>query len=102
MIVWKKLVKRWVEETNGRRETAQLLEHSDEVRALIRQQLRERFFPLVGVFRENHFAHGVNAIALEKHVLGAAQSNARRAETDGVTCLLGVIRIGSNFETRDL
>ena len=56
------------------------LEDSLEVRALHRQQLRERAAAPALVARDDHLAHRGDAIALEEHVLGAAEPDALGAE----------------------
>ena len=39
---------------------------------LVGQQLGERLLAVVDVVGEDHLAHGVDAVAFEEHVLGAA------------------------------
>jgi hypothetical protein len=68
----------------------QRLEDADEVALLVGQELRERFLPVLDVVGEDHLAHGVNAVALEEHVLGAAQADARGAERDAFSVCSGV------------
>ena len=50
----------------------QFLEHCDEILPLVGQDFGERLFPVLRSVSQNHFAHGVNAIAFKEHVLGAA------------------------------
>ena len=45
---------------------------------------------------QDHFAHGVNTISLEEHVLGAAEADAGGAEGDGVGGLFGGIGVGAD------
>ena len=66
------LVQRRVEEADGGREAFERLEDADEVFLLVGQQLGERLLPVLDVVGENHLAHGVDAVAFEEHVLGAA------------------------------
>ena len=77
-------MQRRIEEADGGREALERLEDADEVFALIRQQLRQRGFAVFDVVGENHFAHRVDAVAFEEHVLGAGEADAGRAERDGV------------------
>ena len=56
------------------------LEQLDEVRALHRQQLGERRAAARLVVGEDHLAHRDDAVALEEHVLGAAEADALGAE----------------------
>ena len=86
-------------EANGGRKPFSSLEHAGEVVALIRQQFRERFLPVVA-FGEDHFAHGVDAIAFEEHVLGAAKADAGRAESEGVCDLLGLSALVRTCQVR--
>ena len=67
-----------------------------EVVALVRQQLRQRRLPLLERLGENHLAHRVDAVALEEHVLGAAQADADGAERDGVARLLRRVGVGAH------
>src|SRR6267142_6437379 len=76
------LVQRRIEETNRRRMALERTEDADEVLALIRQQLGERRFALLERLGEDHLAHGIDAVSLEEHVLGARQADALRAEGD--------------------
>ncbi len=99
MVVRQKFVQRRVEESDGRRQTFQFTEHPGEVFALIRQQFRERFLPIVRLLGENHFAHRVDAVALEEHVLGAAETDSRGAERDGVGGLFRIVRVGADLQT---
>ena len=60
------------------------------------------FFAVFDVVRENHLAHGVNAVAFEEHVLGAREADARGAERHGVFGLLGGVGVGADLELGDL
>src|SRR5687767_1424767 len=83
----KELMERRIEEADGCRIPLQRTEYPGKVFALIRQQLGERRLSRVERVRENHLPHGVDAIALEEHVLGAAQADAHGAERDRVAGL---------------
>ena len=73
-----------------------------EILALIGQQFGQRLLPVFGLFGENHLAHGIDAVALEEHVLGAAEADAGGAERDGVGRLLGVVGVGADLQARGL
>src|SRR5271168_362973 len=45
---------------------------------------------------QNHLAHGVDAVAFEEHVLGAAESDAVRAEGNCVGGLFGGVGVGAD------
>ena len=77
VVVRQEFVQRRVEEADGRRQTLQFLEDARRsLRFLIGQEFRQRFFAVGDVLGENHFAHGVDAIAFEEHVFRAAQADA--------------------------
>src|SRR6185436_15118261 len=84
------------------REALERFENADEVFLLVRQDFRERGAAALLVFGEDHFADGVNAVALEEHVLGAREADARRAERDRVFGLLGVVGVRADREARGL
>ncbi len=94
------LVQRGIEEANRRRMPVEHAEDAREILALVRQQLVERGLPLLERLREDHFAHRVDAVALEEHVLGAAQADSRRAERDGVLGLLRRVGVGAHGHAR--
>ena len=55
----------------------------DKVGSLHGQELGERRAARLLVVGEDHFAHGLDALFLEEHVLGAAKPDALGAETNG-------------------
>ena len=65
---------------------------------MIRQQFAQRGFAIVDRFGEDHFAHRVDAISLEEHVLSAAKTNAASAEGNRVARLLRIVGIRANLE----
>ena len=95
-------MQRRIEETDGRRQAFQFAENADEIVALIRQQFGQRFFAVLGVVGQNHFAHGVNAVALKEHVFGAAEADAGGAEGDGVARLFRAVGVRAHLQARDL
>ena len=80
----------------------QRLEDAQEVLALVRQQLRERFLARVHVVGQDHLAHGVDAVAFEEHVLGAGEADADRAEGHGLAGLLGIVRVRAHVHAGSL
>jgi hypothetical protein len=54
-----------------------------KVTALYRQQLGQRFAAPGLVVGQDHLAHGDDALAFKKHVLGTAQANARCTKAAG-------------------
>ena len=92
-------VQRRVEETNRRRQAFQLLEDADEIVASGRAAiLASAFLRSSEVVGQDHLAHGVNAVALEEHVLGAAQADARGAERERVGRLLRRVGVGADLQ----
>ena len=79
--VRQELVQRRIEQPDVDREPVHGLENRLEVGALHREQLGERAPPSTFIARDDHLAHGVNAVAFEEHVLGAAQPDALRRRT---------------------
>ena len=79
-VVRDKLVQRWVEQADGHRQAAHFAEKPFEVGALHRQQLGERLAAAGFVLGENHFAHRLDPVAFEEHVLGAAEADSLGAE----------------------
>ena len=95
-VVRQELVQRRIEQADGGRETLEGLEDAGEVLALIGEELGEGLLPVGHVVGEDHFAHGVDAVALEEHVLGAGEADAGGAERDGVSGLLRGVGIGAD------
>ncbi len=78
--VRQELVQRRIEQADGDGQAAHDREQLDEVAALDRQELGQRRAAALLVVGEDHLAHGDDALALEEHVLGAAEPDALRAE----------------------
>ena len=77
---------------------AHLAQDALEVAALHGQDLGERALAALEVVGEEHLAHGVDAIALEEHVLGAAEADALGAERAREARLLRAIGVGADAE----
>ena len=73
-------MQRRVEQSDRDRQAGHDLEQIGEVLPLHRQQFGERGAPAFFGLREDHLAHRDDALALEEHVLGAAQADAFGAE----------------------
>ena len=76
----KELVQGRIEETDGDRQSIHRLENPLEIGPLNRQKLGQRATPPAFVPGDDHLAHGGNSVALEEHVLGAAQPDSFGAE----------------------
>jgi hypothetical protein len=74
------------------------LEDAGEVALLVGQELGQGRLAVLDGVGEDHLAHGVDAVALEEHVLGAAEADAGGAERDGVLRLLGRVGVGADLE----
>ncbi len=83
-VVREELVQRRIQGPDGHRVRRHRHEDALEVLALEREQLGERLLALDRRLREDHLAEEVDLVALEEHVLGAAQADALRAKSDGV------------------
>jgi len=102
VILRQEFMQRWIEQTNRGRSSFERFENADEIALLIRQQLGQRFFPIVRFARQDHLAHGVDAIALEKHVFGPAKTNAAGAKCHRIFHLLRRIGVGPHTHAGDL
>ena len=95
------LVQRRIEQPDRHRQALHDLEQLDEIRALHRQQLRQRGATRLLVLGEDHLAHGADARFLEEHVLGAAKPDALRAELDRGARVLRRIGIDAHADLAD-
>src|SRR5881275_3037972 len=102
VILWQKFMQRRIEETNRGRSSFERLENTDEIPLLIRQQFRQRFLPVIHLARQDHFAHGIDAIALEKHVFSPAKTNAAGTESDRIFHLLWRVGVSPHTHAGDL
>ena len=87
------LVQRRIEQPDRDRQPLHGLEQLDEIAALHRQELVERFAPRFLVVGEDHLAHRLDARLVKEHVLGAAEADAFGAELDrdaGVRRRIGI------------
>ena len=78
--VRQELVERRIEQPDRDRQSVHRLEDPLEVGPLHRQQLGQRATPAAFVARDDHLAHRGDSVALEEHVLGAAQPDSLGAE----------------------
>ncbi len=87
------LVQRGIEQTDGDSISVHGFEDTLEVATLHReQQLCESLTASFDIARKDHFAHSLDAVAFEEHMLRTAQTDALSAE---VACLLGIAgRVG--------
>ena len=76
-------MQRRVEQADRDRQPAHDLEQFGEVLALHRQKLGERGAASLLVVGEDHLAHRHDPLAVEEHVLGAAEADALGAERAG-------------------
>ena len=79
--VGQELVERRVEQADGDRQAAHDPEQLDEIVALHGQDLGQRRAPALDGLGHDHLAHGDDALAIEEHMLGAAEPDALGAET---------------------
>ena len=98
LVVGHELVQRGIEQADRHGISVHGLEQTLEVAALHGQQLREGHAASGLVVGEDHLADGLDAVALEEHVLRAAEADTLGAELE---CLLGVLRrigIGADLQ----
>src|SRR5512135_3595097 len=95
-------MKWWIQRANRYGQTSHDLEQTLEISLLHRQQFGQRTPPSGFIIRKNHLAHGLNAIALKKHMLGAAQTYSLAAEGLGDGGLVRLIRVGAHAERAHL
>ena len=95
------LVERWVQSSNGHWLSAHHFEQSFEIFHLEFHKLIECLFPFVDCVWEDHLSHGLDSGPFEEHVFSSAEANALGAEFNGVFCILGSVRIGSDSELSD-
>ena len=96
--VRQEFVQRRIEQPDGDRQRAHDLEQLDEIRPLHRQKFCERCAARGLVLREDHLAHGADAVLVEEHMLGAAQPDALGAELERGAGVGRRIGIGAHFE----
>ena len=96
--VRQELVERRVEGPDGHGQPVHHLEEAREVALLHGQELCQRLLPALQVIGHDHLAHRVDPVALEEHVLGAAQADALGAEGDGDRRLVGLVGVGPDAQ----
>ena len=92
------LMQRRIQETNGHGTAFQHAVHSLEVALLIRQDLVQSSLSGLGSLGYDHLADGLNAVALEEHVLGAAQTDALGAKGHSLGGVTGSISVGADLQ----
>ncbi len=100
LIVGYELVQGGIQETNGHGIAVHGLEQPLEVAALHGQQLGQRYAAARLVVGKDHFADGLDAVALEEHMLRAAETDALGAERKGLGRIFGRVGIGAHLEHR--
>ena len=98
VILRQKFVQRRVEKPDCGGESIQFGEDADEIFALIRQQFVQRFCSICLASGQNHFAHRVDAIAFEEHMLGPTEADTLGAESHGIRDLIRRISVGADVE----
>jgi len=93
-------VQRRVEQADRHRQAGHDFEQLRKILPLHRQQFCKRGAPARLGVREDHLAHRDDALALEEHVLGAAEADSFRAETAGGARVDGVSALARTFMRR--
>ena len=102
LIVRQEFVERGIEQADGDRQAVHRLEDADEVLLLVRLEPGQGLLPPLLVVGEDHLPHVDDSLALEEHVLGAAQSDPLGAERTGLDGVLGRVGVGADLERADL
>ena len=95
-------VQRRIEQADGDRQAGHDLEQLDEVLALHRLDLGQRRAAALLVVGQDHLAHGHDAVALEEHVLGAAEADALGAELARLGRIGRRLGVGADAERAEL
>ncbi len=95
--IGQELVQRRVEQPDGDGQAVHRLEDAHEILALQGKQRVEGPLPGVVTLGEDQVLDQLAALA-EKHVLGAAQADALRAEPPGPLGVLGVVGVGAHLQ----
>ncbi len=98
LLVRHELMQGWIEEPDRDPEALHRLEYPVEVFPLHPEKLCERLLSSRQVFGEDHLAHRLDTVALEEHMLGAAQADPLGAEAAGDLRVMGRIRVGAHAE----
>ena len=102
LVVRQEFVERGIEQADGDRQAVHRLEDADEVLLLVRLERGQGLLPPLLVVGEDHLPHVDDSLALEEHVLGAAQSDPLGAERAGLDGILGRVGVGADLEGPDL
>ncbi len=89
-------MQRWIEQADRHRHAVHDGEEFGEILALHGEQLVECGASARLILGEDHFAHHMDTLAFEEHVLGAAKANAFGTEGAGSTCIGWRIGIGAH------
>ena len=92
------LMKRRIEEANGSGTSLESTEDSHEVLFLVGEEFPEGLGATCIIFCQNHLAHCIDAIALEKHVFGPGEANPFRPKLDRVLNLARGIGIRTHTQ----
>ena len=98
LVVGQEFVERRVEQADGDRQAVHRLEDADEVLLLIGLQRGEGLLPPFLVVGQDHLPHVDDPLALEEHVLGAAQADPLGAELAGLDGVGGRVGVGADLE----
>ena len=90
-----------VEQANRHGETRHRLEDALEIGLLDRQQLVEKLAPLGLRVGHHHVAGDQKSLVVAKHVLGAAEPDAPRAELACLCCFCRRVGVRANIEPAD-
>ena len=90
-----------IEQTDGNRAALHGLIDGLKVSLLNRLQLGKRSFTLLRRLGDDHLAHRLDAVSLEEHMLGTAQSDALGAEGGSLLCIVRGVGICADLQTAE-
>ena len=96
------LVQRGIQEADGDGAAFHGLINALEVTLLHGQELGQSGLPLLHGVGADHLADGIDAVALEEHMLGTAQADALGTQLTGLGGVVGGIGIGADLQAAEL
>ena len=96
------LVQGRVQKTNGNRTALHSLVDGLKVALLDRLEFGKRLFALLRGLGDDHFAHRLDAVSFKEHMLSTAQTDALRAESEGLRSVVRGVGVRAHVEDAEL
>ena len=100
--VREELMKRWVKETDGGRQTFESLKDAGEVFTLVWEKLAKSGTAICLCGSKDHLTHSVDAVTFKEHVFCAGKADTLGTESDSVLSLLWIISVCADLHARGL